>query len=219
MAAAGEAANGADMDSPEEEGPSDEAIVGALRLRGREGEVLFTRYRLHVRRVLLNALGADAELSDLVQDVFVSALASIDQLKEPTLLKRWLSSIAIYRARARMRELVRSRAVRLVPDEELEPLQFAEPSLEMREALGKTRNVLSTIGADLRHAFLLRFVDELDLNGVADALGVSVSTGKRRVRRAAVRFDTLARLEPALSDWRGGDRSFRKRSEPTMPDA
>jgi hypothetical protein len=65
----------------------------------------------------------------------------------------------------------------------------------------------------------LRFVDELDLNGVADALGVSVSTSKRRVRRAAVRFDTLARLEPALSDWRGGDRSFRKRSQPTPPGA
>ena len=205
MPAAAEDANGAGSDPPEkEDGPSDEAIVGALRLRGREGEALFTRYRPHVRRVLVNALGADAELPDLVQDVFVSAVASIDQLKEPTLLKRWLSSIAIYRARARMRELVRTRAVRLVPDEELEPLQFAEPVPELREAVGKTRNVLSTIGADLRHAFVLRFVDELDQNEVADALGVSVSTGKRRVRRAAARFDTLARLEPALTEWRGG---------------
>jgi RNA polymerase sigma-70 factor (ECF subfamily) len=211
MVAAGEAPNDAGADLPEaQDGPSDAAIVDALRLRAREGEILFTRYRFHVRRVLMNALGADAELSDLVQDVFVSALASIHQLKEPTLLKRWLSSIAIYRARARMRELVRTRGVRLLPDEELEPLQVEEPLPEVREAIGRTRNVLSTIGADLRLAFVLRFVDELDLNEVADALGVSVSTGKRRVRRAAARFDTLARLEPALSDWRGGDRSFRR---------
>jgi RNA polymerase sigma-70 factor (ECF subfamily) len=210
MAAAGEGPNSAVAGPPEDGGPSDAAIVDALKLRESEGEILFTRYRLHVRRVLLSALGADAELSDLVQDVFVSALASIDQLKEPTLLKRWLSSIAVFRARARMRELVRMRGIRLTPDEELEPLQFAEPMPEVREALVRTRDVLTTIGADLRRAFVLRFVDELELNQIAEALGVSLSTGKRRVRRATARFDTLARLEPALSDWRGGDRSFRR---------
>jgi RNA polymerase sigma-70 factor (ECF subfamily) len=210
MVAACDAQNSAGRDSQGEDGPSDADIVYALRLRGREGEALFTRYSPHVRRVLLKTLGPDAELSDLVQDVFVAALASIDRLEDPMLLKSWLATIAVYRARARMRELVRRRAVHFMPDEELEPLQVEEPLPEVREALGKTRTVLSTIGADLRHAFVLRFVDELDLNEVAGALGVSVSTGKRRVRRAAARFDTLARLEPALSDWRGGDRSFRR---------
>ena len=214
MAVAGADPNTIPVGSPEAGEPSDAALVDALKLRERQGAILFTRYRPHVRRVLLKTLGADTELPDLVQDVFVAAVASIDRLQDPVLLKPWLSTIAVYRARARMRELVRTRAVHFLPEDELEPLQVEEPVPEVREALGKTKNVLSTIGADLRRAFVLRFVDELDQNEVADALGVSVSTGKRRVRRAAARFDTLARLEPALSEWRGGDRSFRRtRSE------
>lgn len=213
MASADSSPNATDFPAEDRFDPSDEAIVDSLRLRASTGDVFFARYQRHVRRVLVRALGADTELPDLVQDVFVSALSSIDQLKEPTLLKRWLSSIALYRARARMRELGRTRGVRFASDEELESLLFVQPVPEVLEALGKTEQVLASIHSELRRAFLLRFVEERELEEVAEALGVSLSTGKRRLRRAEQRFDTLARKEPALSELCGGDRSFRKRGD------
>src|SRR5260221_1163820 len=175
-----------------------------------EAQEIFERYELHVRRVLVGMLGRDSELSDLVQDVFVSALGSIRGLRQPMALKRWLSTITVYRARARMRERMRARQLDPLPDEEIEEMGIVLPMPELDEAVRTTERILSTLGADDRRAFLLRFVDQFELTDVAAVFGVSLSTIKRRVNRASHRVDRLARLEPALSEWRGGDRRVKK---------
>jgi RNA polymerase sigma-70 factor (ECF subfamily) len=172
---------------------------------------LFERYERHVRRVLFGMLGPDAELSDLVQDVFVAALGSVRGLREPAALKRLLSTITVYRARARMRERNRARQLDPLPDEEVEQLGIVLPEPELDEALRTTERILATLPADERRAIELRFVHELELTDVARVFGVSLSTIKRRMNRATHRFDRLARQEPAVSEWRGGDRRFKKR--------
>src|ERR1043165_6834520 len=104
------------------ERPDDAIPPGSRANCALEMEELFERYELHVRRVLVGMLGPDAELSDLVQDVFVSALGSIGGLRQPTALKRWLSTITVYRARARMRERTRARQLDPLPEEDTEQL-------------------------------------------------------------------------------------------------
>lgn len=194
----------------EPERPDDAIGKGSLA-KSAEVDELFERYELHVRRVLVGMLGPDSELSDLVQDVFVSALGSIRGLRQPTALKRWLSTITVYRARARMRERTRARQLDPLPEEEVEEMGIVLPVPELDEAVRTTERILSALGPDDRRAFLLRFVDELELTDVAQMFGVSLSTIKRRVNRASLRVDRLARQEPALSEWRGGDRRFKKR--------
>jgi RNA polymerase sigma-70 factor (ECF subfamily) len=51
-----------------------------------------------------------------------------------------------------------------------------------------------------RAAFILRFVEEMELTEVAEACAVSLSTARRRIRRAEQRFLKLLPQFPALAE-------------------
>ena len=64
------------------------------------------------------------------------------------------------------------------------------------------REALAVLSSDERIAFSLRHLEELELTEVASACGVSLSTVKRRLKRAEERFDALALRDPRLAGWR-----------------
>jgi RNA polymerase sigma-70 factor (ECF subfamily) len=181
---------------------TDTALVRALQAgEMRAGAVLFDRYAAHIRRVLVRVLGPDPELADLLQDVFVSALASIRKLSEPSALKAWLTRTAIFMARGRIRRRTRWRFLRFVGPDELPDIAGPELKPEEREALAGVYRTLSKLPANQRIAFALRVLDGMELAEVAAACGVSLATIKRRVSQAQRRFAELARREPSLRDW------------------
>jgi RNA polymerase sigma-70 factor (ECF subfamily) len=181
---------------------SDVAIVKALRARHSAGAAgLFDRYHAHVRRVLLHVLGPDPELSDLVQEVLVTAIDSIDKLDEPSSLRGWLGGIAVFTARARMRRRTRWRILELRPSDELPDVEQVSAPPEVDEALRATYRVLDKLPADERIAFALRFIDGMELTEVASATSVSLSTVKRTLAKAQQRFQKLAEREPSLGEW------------------
>lgn len=186
----------------------DAEIVAALRAGQRAGgAALYDRYHGHVRRVLVRVLGPDAELGDLLQDVFVEAIDSIGGLEQPEALRGWLASIAVFRARAEIRRRTRAWWFPLFSHEKLpeHPAPVAAPEID--EAVRCTYCVLRKLPADERIAFALRFVDGMQVAEVAAACRVSVATIKRRLARAEKRFTTIARTLPALSEWlEGGGR-------------
>src|SRR5262245_49632871 len=99
---------------------TDAAIVRSVKAREPSGvAALFDRYHAHVRRVLVHVLGPDTELADLVQEVFLTAMRSIDRLSDPEALRGWLGSIAVFTARACVRQRARFRIFQSVPPEEL----------------------------------------------------------------------------------------------------
>jgi RNA polymerase sigma-70 factor (ECF subfamily) len=184
---------------------SDAAIVRAVRSRLPSGAAsLFDRYHAHVRRVLIHVLGPDPEVSDLVQDVFISAIDSIDSLSDAEALKSWLGTIAVFTARARVRHRTRWRILHFLPTDELPDVPTNEVPLEVDEALRATYRVLDKLPADERIAFALRHIDGMELTEVAAASEVSLSTIKRRLGKAQTRFERLARGEPALRDFLHG---------------
>ena len=181
---------------------SDSAIVAALRAgQPAGGSALYDRHHEHVRRVLIRLLGPGAHIGDLVQDVFVSAIDSIDRLEQPESLKAWLASIAVFRARAEIRTRMRSRWFPLFASDELPESEAEVASPEVDEAVRTTYAVLEKLGADERIAFALRFVDGMELVEVAEACEVSLATIKRRLARAQAKFVNIARTYPALSEW------------------
>lgn len=184
---------------------SEVAIVTALRARHPAGAAgLFDRYHAHVRRVLLHVLGSDPELSDLVQEVFVTAIDSIEKLEEPSSLRGWLGGIAVFTARARMRRRTRWRILELRPVEDLPEVEqlFAPPEID--EALRATYRALEKLPTDERIAFALRFVDGKKLTEVAAMTAVSLATVKRTLVMAQRRFQKFAAHEPALREWLQG---------------
>jgi RNA polymerase sigma-70 factor (ECF subfamily) len=184
---------------------SDEALVAALREnRPDAAATLFDRYAVHVRRVLARVLGPDSDQLDLVQDVFVTALESISKLDEPRALRAWLTQIAIFSARTRIRRRTRWRFLRFMPSEELPELALDAVDYDGTEALRAVYRTLAKLSADERIAFALRFIDGMELTDVAAACQVSLATVKRRLARAQAAFREAARPEPALAEWLRG---------------
>ena len=186
----------------------DAALVSALRNGERAARAeVFNRYAPHAHRVLARVLGHDAEIPNLLHDVFARALTQIDRLEDPSALKAWLTAIAVFTAREHIRRRVRTRWLRFFASEDLPELPASDAGEEVRESLRRTYAVLDRLGVNDRIAFSLRFIEGLDLGEVAAACGVSLNTIKRRLARAEKRFVALARREPALEEWlEGGTR-------------
>ncbi len=181
---------------------SDELLVLSLRARHPDaGTVLFDRYAPHVRRVLVRVMGPDSEILDLVHDVFVTALESVGRLMDPRALRAWLTQIAVFTARARIRRRVRGRILRFLPFSELPEPELPPADFEASESMQAVYRVLDGLDTDQRIAFALRFVAGMELTEVATSCGVSLATIKRRLAKAQLSFIAAAAREPSLSEW------------------
>jgi RNA polymerase sigma-70 factor (ECF subfamily) len=188
---------------------SDAEIVAALRAgQSAGGAALYDRYHEHVRRVLFRVLGPGLELSDLAQDVFVSAIDCIETLEDAEALRGWLASIAVHRARAEIRQQSRRRWFPLFANADLPEVAAPVPTPELDEAVRTTYHVLGKLALEERIAFALRFIDGMELVEVADACRVSLATIKRRLARAQSKFVSAAATYPELRDWLTGGKRW-----------
>jgi RNA polymerase sigma-70 factor (ECF subfamily) len=174
-------------------------LVHALRrgAPGAPGE-LFDRYGVAIHRVLLRIVGDDAESSDLLHDTFLRALDHIGELRNPRALKSWLNKMAVFTAQEWIRARKRMgppRAPDSVPER-----PSVSPTPESREAVRAFYSLMDRFPENERAAFILRFVEEMELTEVAEACSVSLSTARRRIRRAEQRFFKLLPQFPALEE-------------------
>jgi len=190
---------------PQRASGDDEVLVRALRSGEAWAAVeLFDRHALDVRRVLLRVLGPDAELQDLIHDVFVRALEGIDRLDDPDRLRSWLVSICVHTARERIRKRRRRWWMILLPHDEVPETAAAPEDHEDNELMRATYRVLDRLEPDDRMILALRLLEGMDVMEVARLCGVSRATIKRRVIRAQDHFRKLAATEPALREWSEG---------------
>lgn len=182
----------------------DDALVAALQ-SGEAGaaDVLFDRYGVYVRRIVARILGPDPDLVDVVHDVFVAALESAPRLEHAGVLKAWLTSISVFTARARIRGRQRWRRF-FVPWADKGPEPGAWAATDAHRELRATYGVLDRMPLDDRIVFALRFIEGMQLAEVAEALGISLATAKRRLSRARARFVELAKGCPELEPWLEG---------------
>jgi RNA polymerase sigma-70 factor (ECF subfamily) len=187
---------------------SDAALVEGLRLRQAAAiHVLYERYSGRVLRTLHRLLGNERELSDLHHDVFVRALHSIRGLKDPSRLEAWLTGVAVFTARSTIQRRVRRRWLQFMAPEALPEAEAVVSSNDASEALRATYAALEQLAVDERIAFVLRFIEGMELKEGAVACSVSLATFKRRLARAEERFTELASSSPVLRDWlEGGSR-------------
>lgn len=188
-------------------GPSrfedDASLVAALRQGDRAAmDVLVDRYGPYVERVLARILGYDAELPDVVHDVFITAFTRIQNLRQPELLKPWLRGVTVFVARECLRRRRRRRWLSFRPHDELPELVDSAGLVppDAADALKRLYQVLSRMPPDERIVFTLRFMEEMELEEVASACGISVTTVKRRQKQAKLRFAAEAAKDPVLRE-------------------
>jgi RNA polymerase sigma-70 factor (ECF subfamily) len=177
-------------------------LIKALRTGHPGAAALFyDQHAAHVQRTLRSTLGPDEDIPDLLQEVFIRALDGIGQLQDLDRVRSWLTTIAVFVARAHIRVRSRRNWLRLFSPERTRPTQVEPPSSEARRALQEIYQLLDEFPLGERMAFVLRFVHGMTLPDGADACDVSLATFKRRLARAEHRFLEVARKRPALEQW------------------
>jgi RNA polymerase sigma-70 factor (ECF subfamily) len=165
-------------------GPSDAALVVAARAGEQWAqEAIFRRYVRMLNGLAYRILGRDAEVDDLVQESFVQALGSLDKLKEPAALSGWLGSIVVRTAgkmlrRRRLR--VRLGLERAAPID-VDSVIGSNAPPDVRSELRAVYTVLAGLPAEVRVALVLRRVEGMKLEQIAEAMDLSLATVKRRL--------------------------------------
>lgn len=178
------------------------ALVWALRQRDEYAAALFFReFEDVVERTIGRIIGFGDDLPDATQEAFLRAMRSLERLRDPQSLVDWLLQIAVCTAKDVLRRRRRRRWLHLLDSSEAEEPVAPSSDESSREAVLATYRVLDRMSPDERAVFVLRFVEGMDIDSLANAHDCSRSTMKRRLSRATARFQALARREQALASW------------------
>ena len=185
-------------------GTNGDDLAIALALLAREPEshrAAWTRFSPVVRRVVRRFLGPGTDVEDAVQDVFVCLFEKVRLLREPAALKAFVMSISVRTARYHVRRRQARRFIGLSDIEGHPALRVVTPDLETLRALERFYRILDRVNDRDRAAFVLRYIEGLELSEVAKALGTSPPTARRRFTRAYERIALLASRDPLLVEY------------------
>jgi RNA polymerase sigma-70 factor (ECF subfamily) len=157
---------------------------------------LYDRYAPLVRRILVRTLGNAFDVDDLTQDTFITVVHKCRSIRDGGVLRSFVVSIAIRKARNEMRRRSLRRFVGLddAPAPPVSPAYDAVVAQQVRQAYC----ALERLDADSRIAFVVRHVEGHTLQESALACGWSLATFKRRLARAEERFERICRQDPVL---------------------
>ncbi|MBX3125127.1 MAG: sigma-70 family RNA polymerase sigma factor [Polyangiaceae bacterium] len=183
--------------------PVDEAesLVDALKVRKPWAErALVEDYTAPVERLITRVLGPSSDLDDLVQEVFIRALARVDQLRDEG-VGRWLGAFAVNVAREALRKKRRWRWLVSVAPEDAAESRGHGAAPDVMAAMRSLYRLLDRMEPDDRVVFTLRAIEGLELLEVAALADMSLSTVKRRFKRAESWLFAHAARDVLLSDW------------------
>lgn len=168
--------------------PLTEAADSLLAARSADGDtrafaVLVRRHGPFLRAYAIRMMGSTVESDDVVQDTFVTAWEQLDGLRDGAAVRAWLVRIATRKALDR----IRRRREHGDLDDHDPAAPFDEQPGQLAEASERERALeaaLSTLPTDQRRAWLLREMGDAGYTGIADELGVPVSTVRGLLARA-----------------------------------
>lgn len=171
-------------------GDSEAALIAGCRAGERDAlETLIKKYQPAVLRVCVSLLGA-SEVEDLVQDVFIKVLKKIRDFEGRSALFTWIYEIAVNRCRDELRRRKRHRWFSLndMPQETLAQIPLDEISaserLETQELRGQLRRALDTLEPKYRELVVLRDLEGLSYEEVAQISGIEMKLVKSRLYQA-----------------------------------
>jgi RNA polymerase sigma-70 factor, ECF subfamily len=165
-------------------------------------EELIERHKATCHRLAYPILRNKEDAEDEVQNAFWKAYEHIGQFQQDSKFSTWLSRIVVNQCLMRLRKERRAKFVYMdegVAGEEVAVLEFADgaPSPEESTAAQELHGVLKAevarIPPLLRDALILRDVEQLPMENVAERLGISVAAAKSRLLRA--RLELKNRLQ------------------------
>ncbi len=157
-------------------------------MRRRADRVLNALYEdtsAHVYGFLMNRCGDPALAADVMSEVYVAATRSVVEGRDETVSTSWLLTVA----RRRLIDHWRRQTVRR---NTLDALRRERPGSEPDEQHDPARieRALASLAPKQRMALTLRYLDEMSVTEVADALEITYSAAESLLARARRSFET-----------------------------
>ena len=168
---------------------------------------LLRRYQSHVDKILYHLAPDWQDRADLAQEVWIRVYRNIKRLNEPAKFRGWLSRIATnlfydeLRKRKRVANPLSLDAPRRVDDGEMDweiASDNPNPDEDMttREFYEQLREAISDLPEVFRTTIVLREIQGMAYEEIAEITGVSLGTVKSRIARARSRLQS--QLQPYL---------------------
>ncbi len=189
---------------------------GELARRCRSGDesawvTLVERYQRRIWHVAYQFTGRSDEAEELTQEIFLHLLSALGNFDSSGSLQAWIQRVARnyaidhYRRRRRERSLV-------VDGEEFDhavlftwdPAETTDPhrSLQQKDLSTWLRKAIDRLPVELGQAVILRDLQEMTYDEMADALKVPLGTVKSRINRG--RIELARRLKRNKTAWSNG---------------
>ena len=184
-------------------GPTDEDLVRRVQQGDASAfDELVQRYQDRIYTVCLRQLGERALAEEVAQDVFLSAYRALGNFRGDSKLSTWLFRIAINQCKNkrlynRRRAHGRHEPLEGEPNPDRPARQFAHPDrgpdagVHRSEAERLLAEALLDLDPDYRAIIVLRDIEDLAYDDIAELLGLARGTVKSRLHRAR---SQLARL-------------------------
>jgi RNA polymerase sigma-70 factor (ECF subfamily) len=172
-------------------------------------DALVAAYEKKIFNVVYRILGDYEEAADVTQEVFISAYKAYDRFRGDAKVFTWLYQIAINHCRNRLRKRGRTREVQVEsldepramgeeaegPAREIADDTYApEAVLEEKELRERILRAVETLPPEYREVVILREMQGLSYNEIAEATRLSLDNVKTRLSRA--RAMLRRKLEP-----------------------
>jgi RNA polymerase sigma-70 factor (ECF subfamily) len=174
-----------------------------LSVQRGQNELFYELVRPYERRVYAAALAIlhnEQDAEDTAQEAMLKAFANIRQFRAEARFSTWLIQITVNEAlmrRRRERTVVMEGIDRRDEESEYAPRDFADwreiPSeaLERKEVRQRLAEALGALDRKYREVFVLRDMEQLNIQETAEALGISVASVKTRLLRARLMLRDL----------------------------
>jgi RNA polymerase sigma-70 factor (ECF subfamily) len=179
---------------------SDADIVAGLR----RGELLaqriaWDRYAPTVYRLAHRALGSAEDARDATQDVLLCVFAKAANIDKPEALKAFVMSVMVRTLKYELRRRRMRRWLVLSDTGQVPESATTGPDYASRQLLRRFYAILDTLSAPARLVFVLRHIEGLTLEEVAETMDLSLATVKRRLSAATERISASVERDPDLA--------------------
>ncbi|MBI1242747.1 sigma-70 family RNA polymerase sigma factor [Umezakia ovalisporum] len=162
---------------------------------------LLRRYQSQVDRVLYHLAPDWPDRADLAQEVWIRVYRNVNRLQEPGKFRGWLSRITTnlfydeLRKRKRVATPLSLDAPRTLEDGEMDweipgDTPGPEEELTTREFYDQLREAIADLPEVFRTTIVLREIEGMAYEEIAEITGVSLGTVKSRIARARSRLQT-----------------------------
>jgi RNA polymerase sigma-70 factor (ECF subfamily) len=162
-------------------------------------ELAWDRYAPLVHGIVSRALGPDAEVEDVTQEIFYRLFSRIGTLRKPEALRSFVISFAVRIVKWELRRRRARRWLTLSETGEVPEDQRLVMNAENRYALRRLYGLLDLLSARERLVLVLRHIEGMTLEEIAEAMELSLATIKRVLRRASNRVSEMVDADEELS--------------------